>query len=100
MLQPATSRVHLDRWTNTSLLVPATATSSSNALAVAAFMVLREAVVISGLDWSVHGPNMADACMAIFLQTGRDVFDDGTRHTYIALDLLAALRFVLPDGLP
>ena len=91
--------VHLDRWPNTSLLVPAIATSSSNALAAAAFMVLREAVDISGMDWRAHGTNLADACMNIFVQTGRQVFDDVTRHTYTTLDLLAALRFVLPNGL-
>ena len=46
---PGTGKVHLDRWPNAALLVPAEATSSSNALAAAASMVLREAVQLAGV---------------------------------------------------
>jgi hypothetical protein len=53
-----------------------------------------------GLDWAAYGANLADALLALFVKTGRKVTDDATRHTYVELDLLAALRFVLPEGVP
>eukprot|EP01046_Picozoa_sp_COSAG06_P056172 COSAG06_NODE_10545_length_1661_cov_2.323295_1_plen_345_part_00 len=56
---PENGKVHLDRWPNAALLVPAGATSSSNALAAAASMVLREAVQLAGV---IRSPSFQECC--------------------------------------
>ena len=104
---PGVRTAHLDRCHNTDLLVPAAATSSSNAFAAAAFLCVREAIELSGFDWQSHPDiqrttpccsNIADAVMTIFRWSGRDVIDEATKCRYRELDLLSALRYVLGAG--
>jgi hypothetical protein len=101
---PGPRTAHLDRWRNTELLVPATATSSSNAFAVGAFMCVREAIVASGFEWQAHPDigtscdNIADAIMRIFQWSGRDVYDPATDCCFRELDVLSALRYVSGEG--
>ncbi len=85
---------HLDRWSNVDLLVPAAATSSSNAFAAASAMVLREAIEIAGYLWADQADALPDAIMHIFRSTGVEVGDPGTGFTFRRLDLLAALDHV------
>lgn len=83
-----------DRWSNTDILVPATATSSSNAYIAGASMLLREAIAQTRYDWKRHADNLPDAMMAIFKQTGTHAFDPATQLHFKRLDLLAALDHV------
>jgi hypothetical protein len=94
-VKPGKDEVHLDRHAKIALLVPAKATSSSNAILCGAAMLLREAIEKSGYNWKADGPNMADAMMAIFQKTGKAVDDPATKRTYRRLDVLAALEHVL-----
>lgn len=87
--------VHLDRHAKIELVVPASATSSSNAIACGAAMILREAIEKRGYDWKADGKNIAEAMMKIFQKTGKPVADPGTKRTYIRLDLLAAIEHVM-----
>ena len=87
-------QVYLDRHAKLDLVVPAAATSSSNAIACGAAMVLREAISKTGYDWKSQAPNQASAIMRIMQQTGVDVFDPGTSRRYRRLDLAAALKHV------
>lgn len=89
------SIVHLDRFSNTDLLVAGDATSSSNASAAACAIILREAIETSGYAWRNHAENMADAIMDIFLRTGGVVEDAETGLAFRELDLLAAVSSVL-----
>jgi hypothetical protein len=91
---PGKHTAHLDRFSNTDLLVAATATSSSNAYAAGCSMILREAIQKSGYNWKADGKNMADAMMALFQKTGRKVYDEKTKLNFRELDLLAAVDFV------
>ena len=86
--------VHLDRHAKVDLLVPARATSSSNAIACGAAMILREAVERSGYDWRADGPTLPEALMKILQKTGQPVHDPATGLTFPRLDLMAALRHV------
>ena len=86
--------VHLDRWANVDLLVPAAATSSSNAFAAAGAMVLREAIEKARYPWSDEAETMPDAIMGIFQMTGVEVHDPDTGLTFRRLDLLSALDHV------
>ncbi len=63
---PGKHVAHLDRYSNTDLLVAATATSSSNAHAAGCSMILREAIEKSGFDWKPYGKTLPDAMLAIF----------------------------------
>ncbi len=90
--------VYLDRHHKVDLLVPAAATSSSNAIACGAAMVLREAIEKAGYDWQRDGPNMAEAMLRIMQQTGVPVEDRATELTFRRLDLAAALAHVMPPG--
>lgn len=83
--------VYLDRHPRVDLVVPARATSSSNAIACGAAMVLREGIEKSGYDWKRDGPTLPEAMMAILQRTGTPVRDDATRRSYRRLDLRAAL---------
>jgi hypothetical protein len=91
---PGRHAVHLDRFTNTDLLVAAQATSSSNAYAAASAMVLREALESSSFPWHTLGSTLPDAILALFQKTGVPVDDPATGHTFRELDLLAALDYV------
>jgi dienelactone hydrolase len=94
-VKPGQDVVHLDRHEKVELLVPASATSSSNAIICGAAMILREAIEKNGYDWKTDGPNIAEAMMAIFKNTGATVNDPGPQRSYRRLDLMAALEHVM-----
>jgi hypothetical protein len=94
---PGKHTAHLDRFSNTDLLVSATATSSSNAHAAGCAMILREAIEKSSFDWKPYGDTLPDALLAIFQKTGREVKDDKTGLTFKELDLLAAVDLVMDE---
>lgn len=91
---PGKDQASLDRHAKVELLVPARATSSSNAIACGAAMILREAIGKTGYDWKADGKNIAEAMMTIFQKTGRPVDDAATARSYRRLDLMAALEHV------
>lgn len=86
--------VHLDRHAKIDLVVPASATSSSNAILCGAVLVLREAIEKTGYDWKSQGATLPDAMLKIFQETGKSVDDPGTKLTFRRLDLRAALDHV------
>lgn len=94
-VKPGRDIVILDRHEKIDLLVPATATSSSNAIVCGSAMILREAIAKSGYDWHADGKNIAEAMMKIFQTTGKPVEDAVTKRSYQRLDLMAALEHVL-----
>jgi len=94
---PGRDVVTLDRSAKIDLLVPARATSSSNAILCGAAMLLREAIAKGGYDWKKDGPDMATAMMRIFQETGVTVEDEKSGLSFRRLDLMAALRRVMPD---
>ena len=93
-VRPGKDEVFLDRGKQVDLVVPAAATSSSNAIVCGAAMVLREAIAQSGYPWRQDGPNMAVAMLAIFQRTGVAVQDADSQRSYQRLDLLAAVTHV------
>ncbi|MCE9606583.1 MAG: S8/S53 family peptidase [Planctomycetia bacterium] len=90
--------VYLDRHEKVVLVVPAAATSSSNAIACGAAMILREAIEKSEYDWSADGPTLPEAMLAVMQKTGKQVVDKGSGRTYSRLDLLAAVDHVAGKG--
>ena len=92
--RPEGDVAHLDRYKNTDILAPATATTSSNAHAVGCAMVLREAIERSGYDWRSESDTLPDAMMAIFRKMGVPIHDPATGLTFRRLDLLAAVDHV------
>jgi hypothetical protein len=86
--------IFLDRHAAVDLLVPARATSSSNAIACGSAMILREAIEKSGYDWKADGATLPEAMLAIMQKTGAPVRDDATNLTFRRLDLLAAVDHV------
>ncbi len=94
---PGKDKIHLDRHAKVALLVPARATSSSNAIACGAAMILREAIEKGGYDWSADGKTLPEAMMAIFHNTGVSIEDSATKSRFARLDLAAALAHVLPQ---
>ena len=86
--------VCLDRHAKVALLVPARATSSSNAIACGAAMILREAISKARYDWKADGPTLPDAIMAIFRKTGAVAEDPAVKREFRRLDLLAAVQHV------
>ncbi|QDS99121.1 S8 family serine peptidase [Adhaeretor mobilis] len=93
--KPGTDIAYLDRFQNTDILVPARATSSSNAIIAGGSMVLREAILKNGYEWSKDGDTLPDAMMSIFKRTGVDVHDSATKIDFKRLDLQAAVESVL-----
>jgi hypothetical protein len=91
---PRKHEVHLDRYSNTDLLVAAEATSSSNAYAAACAMILREAIEITDYPWPRDGDNIAEAMLQIFKMTGFTVKDDATGCQFTELNLLSAVDHV------
>lgn len=88
--------IFLDRHEKVALLVPARATSSSNAIVCGAVMILREAIEKSGYDWSGDGATLPDAMMTILQRTGAEVEDPAAAgRMFRRLDLGAAVRSVL-----
>lgn len=92
---PGKDQAHLDRHAKLDLLVPARATSSSNAIVCGSAMLLREAIGKSGYDWKKDGPDLATAMMKIMQQTGVAVADAPSGQTFRRLDLMAALKHVM-----
>ncbi len=93
-VQPGTNTVFQDRHQKVDLVVPAHATSSSNAILCGAAMILREAIEISGFNWRKLNNNHAEAMMQIFQSTGVAVKDETTGLQFSRLDLLAAVDYV------
>lgn len=92
--------VYLDRHAKIDLVVPAAATSSSNAIACGAAMLLREAILETGYEWKQDGKNIASAILAIMQKTGVTVKDEPTKRSYQRLDLAAALKHVFDSEKP
>lgn len=86
--------VYLDRSKKIDLVVPAAATSSSNAIVCGGVMLLREAIEKSNYDWKGDGPNLPDAMMTILQRTGPAVVDAPSGLTFRRLDLKAAIDHV------
>ena len=97
-VRPGKDEVYLDRHEKVDLVVPAAATSSSNAIACGAAMLLRELIETTGYDWKADGPNLPEAMMAIMQKTGQEVDDLPTKRSYQRLDLRAALDHVSAAG--
>lgn len=97
-VNPGSEIVSQDRHAKVDLVVPAGATSSSNAILCGAAMILREAVDVSGFKWKAVNTNFPEAMMAIFQQTGVSVKDPGTGLTFKRLDLFAAVDFVFAEA--
>lgn len=90
--------VYLDRHPRVDLVVPARATSSSNAFACGSVMLLREGIEKSGYNWKADGKTLPDAMMAILQKTGKPVEDPATKLTFRRIDLLAAMDHVFANG--
>jgi hypothetical protein len=97
-VRPGKDEVYLDRHDKIDLVVPARATSSSNAILCGSVMLLREAIEKSDYDWQADGPNLPEAMMTILKRTGSPATDPVTGRTYRRLDLLAALEQVFADA--
>lgn len=93
-VKPGKDEVYLDRSSKVALLVPASATSSSNAIACGAVLLLREAIEISKYDWKKDGANLPEAMLAIFQKTGVAVLDPASKRTFRRIDVKAALESV------
>ncbi len=93
-VQPGADVVTQDRHDKVDLLVPAAATSSSNAIVCGAVMLLRESIEQTGYDWKPDGKTLPEAMLAILQQTGTPVEDAATKRSYRRLDVLAALDHV------
>lgn len=91
---PGRDEVFLDRHAKIDLVVPASATSSSNAILCGAALLLREGIEKSGYDWKQDGANLPEAMMKIFQKTGPAVEDKPSGHTFHRLDVKAALDHV------
>jgi len=91
---PGKHEAHLDRFSNTDLLVTAQATSSSNAYAAACAMILREAIEKLEYRWQDDGANVPEALLTIFKKTGVPIEDRATNCEFRELDLLAAVDHV------
>ncbi len=89
-----TKQVYLDRSPKVDLVVPAAATSSSNAIICGSALVLREAISKTGYDWKQNGPNIPEAMLSIFQKTGPAAVDSKTGRSYRQLNLAAALKYV------
>ncbi|MBN2294029.1 MAG: hypothetical protein JXM70_16505 [Pirellulales bacterium] len=99
-VKPAADIVHLDRFSNTDLTIPATATSSSNAFIVGSAMILREAIEKSCFKWRREGKTLPEAMLAIFKKTGTEVTDPATGLHFRRPNLLAAVDYVFSESKP
>jgi hypothetical protein len=97
-VRPGEDVVYLDRHAKVDLLVPAAATSSSNAIACGAAIILREAIDKARYDWQSDGPTLPEAMLAILQRTGVAVDDPVTGLTFRRLDLRAAVEHVFANG--
>jgi len=94
---PGTDKVFQDRNRKVDLVVPAHATSSSNAILCGSAMILREAIIQADYDWSEMGGNLPEAMMKIFKNTGRTLHDPATGLTFKQLNLIEAVDFIFAD---
>lgn len=92
---PGKDVVSQDRHAKVDLVVPASATSSSNAIVCGGVMLLREAIENSHYDWKADGQNLPEAMLVILQKTGKVVDDSGSKRSYRRLDLKAALDHVM-----
>jgi hypothetical protein len=92
--------VYLDRHAKVDLVVPAAATSSSNAIACGAAIVIREAIEETEYPWKQDGSNIATAIMAIMQKTGVEVDDPAAKQRFRRLNLAAALAHVFGAAEP
>jgi hypothetical protein len=99
-VRPGKDEVYLDRHAKVDLVVPAAATSSSNAILCGSVLLLREAIEKAKYDWKKDGPNLPEAMMAILQRTGQPVKDPGTNLTFRRLNLKAALDEVFQPRKP
>ena len=97
-VSPGKDSITQDRHEKVDLLVPAAATSSSNAIVCGVAMLLREAIEKSGYDWKQDGATVPDAMLAIMQKTGKVVEDKATQRSYRRLDTLAALEHVFANA--
>ncbi|HEY0985170.1 S8 family serine peptidase [Schlesneria sp.] len=97
-VQPGEDVVTQDRDAKVDLVVPASATSSSNAILCGSVMLLSEAIEKTEYDWKSDGKNLPEAMLKIFQTTGKPVTDDATKLTFQRLDLKAALDHVFAHG--
>jgi hypothetical protein len=95
---PGKDAVYLDRSAKIDLVVPASATSSSNAIACGAAILLREAIDQTEYDWKRDGPNLPEAILKIMQKTGPEVHDPGSGLTFRRLDVAAALDHVFGNA--
>ncbi len=86
--------VILDRSAKIDLVVPAAATSSSNAIVCGAAMLLREAIEITKYDWTQDGPNLPEGMLKIMQKTGPEVKDPESGLSFRRLDMTSALDHV------
>lgn len=94
-VRPGKDVVYLDRHRKIDLVVPAAATSSSNAIVCGGVMLLREAIEKSKYDWKADGPNLPEAMLKILQHTGPAVEDPQSGLTFRRLDLKAAIDHVM-----
>jgi len=99
-VNPGQDVVTQDRHPRVDLLVPAAATSSSNAIACGSAMILREAIERTKYNWKADGRTLPEAMLRIFQQTGTVVVDRATQQSYRRLDLTAALDHVFAQARP
>lgn len=97
-VRPGKDVVYLDRDAKVDLVVPAAATSSSNAIACGAAIVLREAITKTDYDWKSASSNISESILAIMQMTGVKVDDPATGQSYQRLDLAAALDHVFASA--
>lgn len=97
-VKPGKDEVYLDRHSKIDLVVPAAATSSSNAILCGAVLLLREAIDKAGYDWKQDGSNLPEAMLAIFQKTGSVVRDPPSQLAFRRLDVKAALDHVFQHG--
>lgn len=97
-VKPGKDLVILDRHLKIDLVVPATATSSSNAIVCGTVMILREAIAKAQYDWRADGKNLPEAMLKILQQTGVAVDDPATKLTFRRLDAKAAVDHVMAAG--
>ena len=93
-VNPGKDVITQDRHEKVDLLVPAAATSSSNAIVCGAVMLLREAIDKTEYNWKPDGKTLPEAMLTIMQQTGKPVVDETTKRSYRRLDVLAALEHV------
>lgn len=93
-VRPGSDEVYLDRHQKLDLLVPAAATSSSNAVLCGGVMLLREAIEQTRYDWRQHAANLPEAMLKVLQQTGVPVTDKATGRAHRRLDLKQAIDHV------